>query len=47
MGGFAGEFLPAEHGLQGWHFGAREGIFLGGVLAQSDAVEEEEENVQG
>ena len=37
---------PAEQGLQVWHFSAREGIFLGVVVAESDAIEEEEEGFQ-
>ena len=44
--GLADESLSTEQGLQIRHFGAREGIFLGVVVAESDTIEEEEEEFQ-
>jgi hypothetical protein len=32
--------------LQVWHLGARKGIFLGVVVAESDTIKEEEEGFQ-
>ena len=43
----ADESSPAEEGLQVRHVRAREGIDFGVVVAESDAIEEEEEDFQG